>query len=80
MKVRAIRSFDHNGSRRPGEVFEVSDKYAGELQNAGLVEIARPTMPAGQPPIASPAGQALPRRIARNSARKKSSSLTQVSE
>jgi len=37
--VKALTSFDHHGSRRNGEVFEISDAGARELANAKLVKI-----------------------------------------
>jgi hypothetical protein len=37
MKVIAISSFDHYGSRRRGDEFEVSEQVALQLVRAGLV-------------------------------------------
>lgn len=37
--VKAIISFDHDGNRKRGSVFAVSDKHAAELEKKRLVKI-----------------------------------------
>lgn len=37
--VIALSSFDHDGMRRRGDVFQVSPQVAAELVRAGLAEI-----------------------------------------
>ncbi|OZI64613.1 hypothetical protein [Bordetella genomosp. 4] len=38
-QVIAIRSFDHDGLRRVGDQFDVSEKVAEQLEGKGLVKI-----------------------------------------
>ena len=61
-EVIALSAFEHNGSRRRNERFEVSDTHARALERAGLVEIIGaaddPGKAAGAPLSASPAAQA----------------------
>lgn len=61
-EVRALSAFEHNGSRRRNESFEVSDTHAKQLEKAGLVEIIGaaddPGKAAGAKSSASPAAQA----------------------
>lgn len=40
MKVKAVSSFDHGGSRRKGDQFEVSEQVALQLKKKGLVVFA----------------------------------------
>ena len=58
-EVRALSAFEHNGSRRRNESFEVSDTHAKQLEKAGLVEIIGaaddPGKAAGAKSSASPA-------------------------
>ncbi|KGP00566.1 hypothetical protein JT27_15745 [Alcaligenes faecalis] len=42
MKVKAIASFFHGGSRKVGDEFEVSDRAGGLLEAKGLVELSAP--------------------------------------
>lgn len=39
MLVKAISSFDHNGSRKVGDEFEEPDHVAKQLHDKGLVEL-----------------------------------------
>ncbi|QBH18626.1 hypothetical protein EYC51_03450 [Alcaligenes faecalis] len=39
MKVKAIFSFDHDGARRRGDEFEVSDRVGHQLINKGLARL-----------------------------------------
>ena len=70
MKVRALDSFEHNGPRYEGAIFEVSQQHANLLASKHLVEVVDDSAPllkeAGeaQPSSASPAGQASPEPIA----------------
>ena len=67
-EVRALSAFEHNGSRRRNESFEVSDTHAKQLEKAGLVEIIGaaddPGKAAGAKSSASPAAQASPQTTA----------------
>lgn len=40
MKVKAIFSFDHDGARRRGDVFDISDRVGSQLVDKGLVIVA----------------------------------------
>lgn len=42
MKVKAIASFFHGGSRKVGDEFEVSDHAGGLLEAKGLVQLSAP--------------------------------------
>ncbi|QET71435.1 hypothetical protein [Bordetella bronchiseptica] len=42
MLVKAISSFEHGGSRRRGDEFEVSDRQAEQLEGRRLVKIIGP--------------------------------------
>ena len=57
IEVKAIRKFEHGGTRRTGDTFKVGNKrQADALEARGLVEIvgeAKPD-PAGNPPAFSP--------------------------
>lgn len=72
-KVIAIRSFDHGGSRRRGDVFTVSPQVAEQLRLAGLVRVeggpasADPRKAAGALSSASPAARASRRQTAKSS-------------
>ena len=72
-EVRALSAFEHNGSRRRNESFEVSDTHAKQLEKAGLVEIIGaaddPGKAAGAKLSASPAAQASPQTTASPSKR-----------
>ncbi|MNY56355.1 hypothetical protein D3C86_1924260 [compost metagenome] len=71
-EVTALQSFDHNGRRRRGERFPVSDGHAAALVRAGLVSMAAPDDPgqaAGGKPSASPAAPASPEQTSKPSAR-----------
>ncbi|WP_341669047.1 hypothetical protein [Alcaligenes sp. SDU_A2] len=53
MKVKAIFSFDHDGARRRGDEFEVSDRVGNQLINKGLARLMEcvataPALPAVQ--------------------------------
>lgn len=75
LQVKALRSFDHNGSRKKNSVFKLADSTAHDLARRGLVIVvveppkveARPTQAAGATSSASPAAQASRRRTARRS-------------
>ena len=71
--VIALSAFEHNGSRRRNERFEVSDTHARALERAGLVEIIGaaddPGKAAGAKLSASLAAQALPQTTASPSKR-----------
>lgn len=62
--VQALESFEHNGSRKRGQRFQVSAQVARKLRDAGLVAIAgeagteNPKKAAGAPSSASPAARA----------------------
>jgi hypothetical protein len=62
IEVRALESFEHSGTRRPGDRFKVSPNQARRLSDKGLVELVRgrgnPRKAAGTPSSASPAAQA----------------------
>jgi len=68
--VQALDSFDHNGSRKRGQRFQVSIPEARKLRDAGLVAIVgeadtlHPIPAAGIPLSASPAAPALPQTTA----------------
>lgn len=71
-KVTALQSFDHGGSRRTGDMFDVSERHAKELAARGLVRIVGdsagdPTPAAGTPLSASPAAQASPQTTVKQS-------------
>lgn len=70
MEVRALRPFEHYGSRRRGERFHAAPRHAAEMAARGLVEIipARPMKAAGKPSSVSPAAQVLPQTTASVSA------------
>ena len=38
--VKAVAGFEHNGSKKPGDVFSVSEMHAAQLMAKGLVDIA----------------------------------------
>ncbi len=64
-RVEALTGFDHNGSRRRGAVFAVSDQTAKQLARAGLVRILPdPAKAPAQPTSASPQGPASPQTTA----------------
>lgn len=64
-QVEALMGFDHNGRRRRGAQFSVSDQVAKELHRAGLVRILPDPAKAPAPRTsASPAGQASPQTTA----------------
>lgn len=69
--VIAVSSFDHGGSRRRGDEFEVSDVQAAALMRAGLVIVREceqdPGKAGGEKSSASPAAPALPQTTARKS-------------
>lgn len=70
--VIAVISFDHGGSRRRGDEFEVSDVQAAALMRAGLVIVREgdqdPSKAGGKKSSASPAARALTQTTARKSA------------
>ena len=70
-EVRALSAFEHNGSRRRNELFEVSDTHARALEKAGLVEIVGaagdPGKAAGAKSSASPAAPASRQTTAKKS-------------
>jgi len=64
-EVVALSSFEHNGKRRRGDQFAVSDAHALALSRAGLVMLAEesaPTKATGSPltSSASPVALVLP--------------------
>jgi hypothetical protein len=72
VKVTARTSFEHGGSRRANDEFEVSEVQAKELVRRGLVRLTEgddPSEAAGTPLSASPAAQALQQTIAKPSKR-----------
>ena len=65
IEVRALASFEHSGSRRPGDRLHVHPRHAAQLAGKGLAEVlpdpqAVPPQAAGTPSSASPAAQASP--------------------
>ena len=65
IEVRALASFEHSGSRRPGDRLHVHPRHAAQMAEKGLVEVlpdqqAVPPQAAGAPSSASPAAQASP--------------------
>ena len=64
IEVRALASFEHSGSRRPGDRLHVHPRHAAQMAEKGLVEVvpepANPPKAAGTPSSASPAAQASP--------------------
>lgn len=54
MKVKAIASFFHGGSRKVGDEFEVSDYAGGLLEAKGLVSLVG-DVELSAPPVRSPA-------------------------
>ena len=72
MQVTAIKSFDHNGRVRRGDVFECSDIQAKALKRAKLVEYEEAVTSPLESPLVSiasvlPAAPALPQTIAKKS-------------
>lgn len=60
-EVIALQSFEHGGTRRRGDRFEVSDAHAAGLIRNGLVKLAEavdPSQAAGEKSSASQAAQA----------------------
>lgn len=37
--ARAVAGFEHNGSKKPGDIFSVSEMHAAQLKAKGLIEI-----------------------------------------
>lgn len=70
-EVSALTSFEHNGARRRGDVFDVSDNHAKALHKAGLVQIigaeSDPSKAAGAKSSASPAAPVSPQTTAQKS-------------
>lgn len=53
MEVKAISPFEHMGTRRRGDVFEVSERIGERLVQKGLAEFVSPTVKeaaSGDPP------------------------------
>lgn len=71
-EVTALTAFEHNGTRRRGDSFPVSDAHAKALQEAGLVTIngvaEDPSKAAGAKSSASPAARASRQKTAKPSA------------
>lgn len=44
-RVKALFSMEHNGSKKKGDVFEVSDKMADDLLRRGLVSRLKDVAP-----------------------------------
>lgn len=44
MEVKAISPFEHMGTRRRGDVFEVSERIGARLVQKGLAEFVSPTV------------------------------------
>lgn len=71
-EVIALQSFEHGGTRRRGDRFEVSDAHAAGLLRARLVQLATPADPspaAGEKSSASQAAQASAEQTSKPSAR-----------
>lgn len=76
LKVKALRSFEHNGSRKKGSIFRLTDNTAHDLAQRGLVSVlveppkadVCPKQAAGQKSSASPAAPALHQGTASQSA------------
>lgn len=76
LKVKALRSFEHNGSRKKGSIFKLTESTAHDLAQRGLISVVveppkaeeRPKQAAGQKSSASPAAPVSRRRTARRSA------------
>lgn len=70
--VIALKSFQHNGPRRRGDEFPVSEQHAQDLARKGLVKIQGetedPSKAAGEKPSASPAARASRQKTAKPSA------------
>jgi len=62
MKVQALQSFEHGGSRRRHDIFEVSDNIGQALVRKGLVKMVEQNAEAGgaepQPAAPKPSGRA----------------------
>ena len=64
--VKAVSGFEHNGSKKPGDVFSVSEMHAAQLKAKGLIEIeseggtgqSADTLKPDAPESAAPAVQA----------------------
>lgn len=76
IEVIALSGFDHDGRRRCGDTFRVSQVQALALKKSGLVRLSTdpapanpgtpgPTPAAGSKPSASPAAQASPKQTAK---------------
>jgi len=71
--VTAVKNFDHDGAKRRGDYFEVSDHIAKKLKARGLVVLdseaqpLRPYQTAGERLSALPAVQVLPQTIVKKS-------------
>jgi hypothetical protein len=67
--VMALQNFDHDGARKRGDFFEVSDQVAQRLKTRGLVLIdgeahpSRPMKATGEKPSVLPVVQVLPQTI-----------------
>jgi len=62
MKVQALQSFEHGGSRRRHDIFEVSDNIGQALVRKGLVKMVDSVAKSGgvdsQPTAPKPSGRA----------------------
>jgi len=62
MKVQALQSFEHGGSRRRHDIFEVSDNTGQELISKGLAKVVEQAAESGgaehQPAAPKPSGRA----------------------
>ena len=74
IEVEARQSFEHSGSRKRGDRFEVSEAQAKGLERAGLVRVLgdgptkeNPSTAAGAKLSASPAAPASPKKTAKPS-------------
>lgn len=71
--VIALQGFEHNGTRRRGDQFKVSEHQARALVRAGLVVVKAPkqgpTKAAGEKSSASPVGQVSPQTTLSSSKR-----------
>ena len=71
--VTALQNFEHDGAKRRGDYFEVSDNIAKKLKARGLVVLdseaqpLRPYQAAGEKLSALPVVQVLPQTIAKKS-------------
>ncbi len=73
MEVKAISPFEHMGTRRRGDVFEVSERIGERLVQKGLAQFVSPTVtePGSSHPAGDTAGSSEPSDTSRRTRTKK---------